>query len=262
MIILTNLGLIWLAAALFMMALWLLQRRTGNAGIVDVGWSFSLGVAALALGLGSDGVPARRGLVMLMGGLWGLRLAWHIHRRSHGRTEDGRYRRLRELYGTRVQQGLFRFFQLQAASVPLFSLPFALAGASATPFGRWSDVAALLLWLIGQAGESLADGQLNAFKAEPGSAGRVCRNGLWRYSRHPNYFFTWVTWCGFSVLALAHPFGVWSLLCPAALLYLLLRVTGIPPTEEQALRSKGEAYRDYQRTTHRFFPWFPKENRS
>lgn len=255
---LISLSLVWLAAILFMSTLWLVQRRTGNAGIVDVGWSFSIGCAALGLGLFLEGDPSRRLVVMLMGGLWGLRLAWHIHRRSHGKPEDGRYQQLRRDYGDNVQSRMFRFYQMQALTVPFFALPFALSAGNPAPFGNILDSAGILLWLIALSGEALADAQLVAFKRRGGVDGPVCRSGLWRYSRHPNYFFEWLNWCAFALLALSAPWGFLALLCPAAMFVLLVYVTGIPPTEEQAVRSKGEAYRDYQRTTSAFVPWFPK----
>ena len=108
------------------------------------------------------------------------------------------------------------------------------------------------------AGEALADRPLEWFKKDPKNRGRVCQVGLWRYSRHPNYFFEWLAWMAFALFALPSPLGFLSLACPALMLWFLLKVTGIPATEAQALRSKGEAYREYQQSTSAFFPWRPK----
>lgn len=255
--ILHGLGMVWLAAAVLMVALWLVQRRTGNAGVVDAGWAAGIGGAAILLALMLEGDPLRRLLVAGMGGVWGLRLALHIHHRSHGKTEDGRYQQLRREWGDQVQFRMFRFYQIQAVTVAFFALPFALAAHHDQPPGLF-DVLAFSLWLLAVAGESLADAQLSAFKRSSNGE-RVCRRGLWRYSRHPNYFFEWLNWCAFALIALPADAGVLALLAPAAILYLLLKVTGIPATEAQAVRSKGEAYRDYQRTTSAFVPWFPRK---
>ena len=255
--LIVSLMIVWLSTALLMVVLWLVQRRTGNAGVVDVGWALALGVSALFLAVWLDGLPARRLLVAGMGGIWGIRLAWHIHRRSHGKPEDGRYQQLRRDWGDQAQARMFRFYQWQALSVGILALPFALAAAHA-PAWHWTDTAALLVSLLAMLGEATADAQLAAFKKSGAPAGSVCRVGLWRYSRHPNYFFDWLNWCAFALVAWPAPGGWLALFCPAAMLYLFLRVTGIPATEAQALRSKGEAYRDYQRTTSAFVPWFPK----
>jgi steroid 5-alpha reductase family enzyme len=104
----------------------------------------------------------------------------------------------------------------------------------------------------------LADAQLNAFKRRPDKSSPVCDVGLWRYSRHPNYFFEWLIWVAYFLFAAASPWGWLGILSPVAILFLLLKVTGIPMTEEQAVRSKGDAYRRYQKTTSAFVPWFRK----
>jgi steroid 5-alpha reductase family enzyme len=114
------------------------------------------------------------------------------------------------------------------------------------------------VFLAGLIGESAADWQLARFKATPGHAGRICQAGVWNYSRHPNYFFEWLVWCGFALVALAAPWGWLGLLSPALMLYTLLRVTGIPATEAAALARRGDAYREYQRTTSAFVPWFKR----
>lgn len=248
----------WSFAVLVMGALWLLQRRTGNAGIVDVGWAAGIGAVAVAAALLGPAVAELRLPIGLMGGIWGFRLAWHIHRRSHGKPEDGRYQQLRRDWGDAAQVRMFAFYQLQALTVAFFALPFVLVAWSPRPGFGAVEMIALLLWLAAVLGESVADAQLESFKRDPAHRGQVCRAGLWRLSRHPNYFFEWLAWCAIALMALPAPAGYVALLCPAAMLYLLLRVTGIPATEAQALRTKGEAYRAYQRTTSPFIPWFPR----
>jgi steroid 5-alpha reductase family enzyme len=121
-----------------------------------------------------------------------------------------------------------------------------------------SDVLGFVVWLVAIMGESLADLQLARFKALPANRGKVCSIGLWRYSRHPNYFFEWLIWVALFLFAAPAEWGWTTILCPAIMLFFLLRVTGIPYTEEQSLRSRGELYREYQRITPVFVPWFPR----
>lgn len=251
------------AAVVVFAILWAIQTRTKDAGVVDVGWSGSLGLAAIfcaATGAGDDG---RRVLVAVMGGVWGLRLAYHlltdrVLRSSGTHThEDGRYLELRRKFGSRINAFLFWFFQAQAVSVALLAAPFALAASDAGPLG-WVDYAAAALWVVGLVGESIADHQLKVFKREPGSKGKTCRAGLWRYSRHPNYFFEWLMWCSFAVLALGASWGGLALLAPLTILILVTKVTGIPPTEKRSILSRGDDYRRYQQETSAFFPWFPR----
>jgi len=124
----------------------------------------------------------------------------------------------------------------------------------------WCDLLGFLLWVIAICGESLADRQLDAFKANPANRGKVCESGLWYYSRHPNYFFEWLIWVAFFLFALPAPWGWATIVAPALMLFFLLRVTGIPYTEQQSLRSRGAAYRQYQRSTSAFVPWFKTRN--
>jgi steroid 5-alpha reductase family enzyme len=125
---------------------------------------------------------------------------------------------------------------------------------------QWFEYIGVAIWAISILGESLADGQLAAFKRKPESKGHTCREGLWRYSRHPNYFFEWFIWIGYALVGLGADYGWLGFISQAFILYFLLRVTGIPATEAQAVRSRGDDYREYQRTTSAFVPWFPKES--
>ncbi len=250
------------AAALLMLVLWLIQRQTRNAGIVDVGWTLGIGAAVLGLSIGAVGDSNRRVLIAAMTGVWALRLGWHLIRRISREPEDGRYQALREWAGPRAQVALFWFFQLQAAWIVLFALPQTIAMQNARGFG-WPELAGLGLFLLSVFGEGVADQQLDHFRRRQENRGRVCNVGLWRYSRHPNYFFEWLHWFAYPLMALGMGALGWvTLFGPAAMLYLLLFVTGIPPTEARALRSRGDAYRAYQRTTSAFFPWFPAKERA
>lgn len=259
--VLSQLGTIAAGAAAVMVLLWLLQLRTRDAGVVDVGWAACLGASAVFAGLAGEGEPARRALVAIIGGVWGFRLAWHLltDRVLKG-PEDGRYQMMRERFGKRIQPVLLVFFLAQALLVAILCLPFVLAAGDPRPGPDALDVLGLLIWLVGISGEVVADRQLSAFKRDPANAGKVCDAGLWRYSRHPNYFFEWCMWVAYATIATPAPFGLLAWTAPALMLLFVLKLTGIPPTEARALRSRGEAYRRYQRTTNAFFPWFPRQD--
>ena len=126
---------------------------------------------------------------------------------------------------------------------------------------QWSawEILGVAVWMIGISGEGMADRQLMRFRRDPSNAGKVCRDGLWRYSRHPNYFFEGVLWCGYVLMGVGVPNGWITLVGPVLMIGSLLKVTGIPLAEAQALHSRGDAYREYQRTTSVFIPWFPKQ---
>ena len=238
---------------------WLWQVRTRNAGWVDVGWALGLAVMALVAAALGPAPLERRLLVGLMGGLHGLRLGFHLWRRVASEPhEDGRYQAIRAAWQTGLNAKFFLFFQGQALLDVFLGLPFLLAAWNPRPGLHPLEWAAAALWLGAWLGEALADGQLRRFKARPEAKGRTCREGLWRFSRHPNYFFEWLVWVAYLLLALSAPCGWIATLCPALMLFFLLRVTGIPYTEAQSLRSRPEDYARYQRETSSFIPWFPK----
>ena len=235
-------------------------RRIDNYGIVDIVWSYAFaGLAFFYAALAPGWLPRRLLMAALVTG-WSLRLGTHLYRRvmSHHPAEDGRYVQLRKDWTGNFALKMFGFFQMQAASVVLLGLGFLVVCLNPAPAFHRLEIAGAALWAVALAGEALADAQLAAFKRNPGNQGRVCDIGLWHYSRHPNYFFEWLVWVAYLVFALASPFGWLGLIGPASILFLLLRVTGIPLTEEQSIRSKGDAYRRYQQTTSAFVPWFPR----
>jgi steroid 5-alpha reductase family enzyme len=257
-----ELVLVATAALLALFALvYLLARRVDNYGVVDIAWSYALGGSAVFYALAGPGWTVRRALIGALAAVWSLRLGTHLLIRvsRHHPEEDGRYRQLRKQWASRFTWKMAGFFQMQALSVAALSLPFLLACRNPAPALRPLELAGTALWLIALSGEALADAQLAAFKRDPANRGQVCAAGLWGCSRHPNYFFEWLVWVAYFVFACASPWGWVSVFCPACILGLLLGVTGIPMTEEQSLRSKGDAYRRYQRTTSAFVPWFPKK---
>jgi steroid 5-alpha reductase family enzyme len=252
----------WLAAAIVMLGFWAQQRARRNATAVDFAWAANLGLLALFFACMGDAPPARRALLALIAGAWSLRLSLHLlFDRVLGKEEDGRYRALRASWGDKAQRNFFLFYQAQALLDAILALPFLLIARNPARAIAPVEFAGAALLVLALAGESLADRQLAHHRADPGNRGRTCRAGLWRFSRHPNYFFEWLNWCAFALVALPAPLGWLGLLSPALMLYLVLRVTGIPPSEARALESRGEDYRDYQRTTSAFFPWFPGGSR-
>ena len=247
-----------LVLSLAMAAAWWRQRQTRNAGWVDVLWAGGLGGLALLHALLGEGWLPRRALVATLAGAWSLRLTHHLYVRVSSEREDGRYAGLREQLGDRVDPWMFVFFQAQAALAVVLSVAFMIPSASTLEGWRFADLAAVLLWCGSFVGESVADRQLRDWRSDPDNSGKTCRAGLWRYSRHPNYFFEWIHWLAYPVLAIGLELGwlVWA--APALMLFLILRVTGIPPAERQSLASRGDDYRRYQETTNAFFPGPPK----
>ena len=248
-----------LAVCTLMVALWLIHFPMRNAAIVDVGWAGGLALLGVLYGALGEGLATRRYLIGGMAAVWGLRLAFHLLTdRILGHPEEGRYQELRRKWVTNIPLKFFFFYQFQALLCVVLSAPFYLAAQNPAAELAWLEYSGIAVWMVGVIGESIADRQLAAFKHNPANRGKTCRAGLWNYSRHPNYFFEWLIWMGFALFALASPYGYLGLLSPALILYFLLKVTGIPATEEQALRSRGEEYRRYQQTTSVFVPWFTK----
>lgn len=254
-----HLLLVWGVAALVMTVAWIAATRRENAGWVDVVWAGLMACAALYAGAFADGAATTRLLVAMFGGIWGARLCLHLMHRVLDEPEDGRYRHLREHWaGDRWR--FLAMFQLQALFVVLFSVPLLAAASNPAPGPNPWQLAALVVWLVAVGGETLADRQLAAHRADPGSRGRTCRRGLWAWSRHPNYFFEWTHWFAYVLLAVGSPLFWWSLAGPVLMLAFLYRVTGIPWTERQALRSRGDDYRRYQREVSPFVPWPPRRH--
>jgi steroid 5-alpha reductase family enzyme len=247
-------------AMLIMVVVWFFARRMNNAGIVDIWWSFCFTPVAVFYGLYGSGHPLRNALVAAMVCAWSLRLGVHLYKRvmAHHPEEDPRYAALRTQFPKRTWLMFFGFFQLQAVLVGLLSVPIALACTNPSGGIGAFEIAGLVLWLVAIGGEAIADTQLAMFRAHPASKGRVCEFGLWKYSRHPNYFFEWLIWVAYFVVGLGSPWGWVGVVSPLLMLYFLTCVTGIPPSEAHSLKSRGDAYRDYQRRTSAFFPWFPK----
>ena len=258
-----------IAAAAFFMCLamtgaWAIQRRTGNSGWIDTVWSFAVGAAAFALALfalpGADGPTARQYLVAGLVALWAARLGGYIAFRSKGAAEDPRYAWLMNEWGPDAGKRLFSFLQVQAVAGLLLALAVFAAAHNPAPGLNAKDVLGAALFVGALAGAALADEQLRRFRADPANRGKVCDAGLWGYSRHPNYFFEWLGWVAFPVIAISagYPWGYAAIVAPVLMYALLVHVSGIPPLEAHMLRSRGKTFEAYQHRVNAFFPGPPR----
>jgi steroid 5-alpha reductase family enzyme len=246
----------WVALAVVLAVLWWRQVRTRNATSVDVAWSYGLAGLSAWYALASPASWPVRALTGGLAFLWAIRLGTFllVNRVLRSQEEDGRYRAMRETWGPSARGKFFLVYQAQAAVAVLFSLPI----LGAMQAGKLDVLAGVGLgvWMMAVGGEALADRQLSRFRADPTNHGEVCTVGLWRYSRHPNYFFEWIHW--WSYVLIGHGAAL-TWIGPVMMLVFLFRISGIPYTELQALRTRGDRYREYQRTTSAFVPWFPKK---
>jgi steroid 5-alpha reductase family enzyme len=242
-----------------MLLLWLIHLPLKNAAIVDAGWAGGLALLGGIYAAAGGGYAPRSWLIAAMAVLWGLRLALYLmFTRVIGHPEEGRYVQLRRRWGGNLPLKFLAFFQFQALLCIVLSIPFLVSALNPRPEVTLLEFAAAALWLTAFIGEWTADHQLHVFKSNPANRGKTCRAGLWNYSRHPNYFFEWLIWVAFALFASGSPHGYLAWICPLLILFFLFRVTGIPATEAQALRTKGLDYEQYQRSTSVFVPWFPR----
>lgn len=257
-------GLTLLLTVIAVAICWSVALKLDNFSIIDGVWGGAFFFQALIFFVFTDGFLPRKILLFTMVGIWSLRLGYYLSQRiaSHHPEEDTRYRQLRQEYGEDFKSRFFVFYLYQAISVSVLTLPFIFVFQNQNPTMSSWEIGAGVYWLIALIGESVADHQLLNFKklaANNPAMGRTCKSGLWKYSRHPNYFFESNVWWAFFIFALGS--GVyWGIYAPLIILVLLLKVTGVPPSEAQALKNRGEEYRAYQRQTSVFIPWFPKKN--
>jgi steroid 5-alpha reductase family enzyme len=243
-----------------MFMVWLWATRIRNYSIVDVCWALNFAVIAVLIYFLADGNRTRKTICCALAILWSLRLGTYLASRvfSHLELEEGRYKQLRKEWSDRLHLKFFFFFQAQALSNVLLAVPFFIIASNSDPSVSGLEYAGASIWGISILGEGIADRQLQQFKKDPANKGKVCSAGLWNYSRHPNYFFQLMIWISVLIFALPSPYGWISVICPLSIGFLIFRVTGIPMTEEQSLRSKGALYQEYQRRTSVFIPWFKK----
>jgi len=247
-------ALVWVGVAAA--ATWVVSIARRDVSIVDSLWALMIAMGGWVYALAAGETGPRQGLVLSLATLWALRLSGHITWRNHGRGEDRRYRAIRARNQPNFAfKSLYLVFGLQAVLAWVVSLPLMAAIAGSRPLG-WLDGVAAVIWLAGISFELVADWQLARFTAEPSNADRVMDAGLWRFSRHPNYFGECCAWWG-AWLAAAAAGGAWTVVSPLLMTWLLLRVSGVALLERD-IGERRPAYRDYVARTSVFFPWPPR----
>ncbi len=236
---------------------WLFQLRSHSSNMVDVNWTFGLGAVAVFLAIVGDAPSSLRLLLAVLAGAWSARLGIHVWRRNHHAPEDPRYAQFRQRWAPKPDGRLFWLYEFQTVFSALLALPFVVVAFRDDLPPTWAIVVAVVVWVASVAGEAIADRELATFKRDPANHDRVNRIGLWRWSRHPNYFFECTHWLTYLFLAIGTPWWWVGLIAPATMAFLILKVSGIPITEEHLIR-KRPGYADYVRTTSALVPWPPK----
>jgi steroid 5-alpha reductase family enzyme len=246
-----------------MVFVWLLSLLKKDASIADIFWGLGFILVAWLTFFLSQGYGPRRFLIIFMTTLWGLRLSIHLFVRNRGHEEDPRYRAMRAAYGKRFWVvSLFTVFLLQGIILWTISLVIQSALLIQVPAQlTWLDALGVLVWSTGFVYEAIADKQLARFKSDPANKGKVMDQGLWAYSRHPNYFGEALVWWGLYAVALNHPGNAWVILSPIVITFLLLKVSGVTLLEK-TITERRPAYADYVRKTNAFLPWFPGKDSS
>lgn len=250
-LLMTNAALVCVA----MILLWLISLRLQDASIVDIFWG--IGFVLIAGSTFAVASREQRSIVLTaLTTIWGLRLAAYIAWRNHGKGEDSRYQAMRAKRGEAFWwASLVSVFGLQGVVMWLISLPIQIGQVAEVPMGILNFLG-IGIWLLGFVFESLGDYQLARFKAVPNSSGKVMDQGLWRYTRHPNYFGNAMIWWGLFLVAVT-PTTLWLLVSPIVMNFLLVKVSGVALLERN-LAARSEAYRDYVKRTSAFIPWPPK----
>lgn len=241
---------------LLMLITWVYAQKMNYYSLVDVVWSYGIGLLTVVFAMTANGTHTKKLIAVVLASCWSIRLGTHLANRlkSHFPIEDSRYIGLKSKW---EKAQFLIFFLFQGLSQALFSLPFLFLVQDKDPSISSLTVIGFFLFAAGFIGESVADKQLHAFRMSPENKGKVCDKGLWKYSRHPNYFFEWIIWCGIAIAAVPSPNGYFAILSPVVMYLTLNFLTGVPATEVQLLKSKGSLYIEYQRKTNRFFPGAP-----
>jgi steroid 5-alpha reductase family enzyme len=239
-----------------MLLVWLASLMLRDVSIVDVFWGLGFVVIAFLTFFLTGDFTSRKGLLLALTSVWGLRLAAYLAWRKIGTPEDSRYRTMREAIGPRFWLvSLFVVFGLQGLIMNVVALPVMAGQLDSSPLSSWA-VLGVGLWTVGLLFETIGDYQLARFKANANNRGKVMDRGLWRYTRHPNYFGDFLVWWGIYFAALGEGTG-WTAIGPMVMSFLLLRVSGVTLLERSLQRCK-EGYADYMARTSAFFPWPPR----
>lgn len=242
----------------YFLIFFILAQIIKNNSIVDMGWGFGFVVVALFALISRGAYVERNLLLTALVAVWGLRLTYYIVRRNWGKPEDFRYAKWRRAWGRwLVPRAFFQVFMLQGFLMLVIGYPIIVVNASPQPGLGFLDYLGLLVWLTGFFFESVGDRQMAEFKKDPANKGRIIKTGLWKYSRHPNYFGEATMWWGIFLLALSVPLGWSALISPVTITLFLLYVSGVPMLEKKY--KDNPDFQAYARVTSKFFPWFPKK---
>lgn len=252
--------LVGLATYLVLLTIvWVIQLFTRDAALVDVVWPAAIGLIALEYALAGDAPVGVRMLMAVLGLAWACRLSGYLAVRMRGQPEDSRYTAARDSWGDRAALYMFGFFMFQAVIGWILALPFLVIAYQNTAPNFWMAALGCAIWFISVVGEGSADAQLRHFKQQPENSGKVCRQGLWYYSRHPNYFFESTHWLAYVPLAIGCTGWWWiTLISPILMAWLLLKVSGVPTVDTADASKKRAGHDEYLRTTNTFIPWPPK----
>lgn len=252
----------WVSAvviAVVMVGTWVVSVAVKNASIVDIVWGAGFVAVSWVLVFAIDGDSARQWLVTVLISIWGLRLSLYLFKRNHGKGEDWRYVRMRKKHGAKFPLvSLVTVFVLQGIIMWIVSLPIQYSHADDSPSIGPIAVIGIMVWLFGITFEALGDAQLARFKKDPANAGKVMDQGLWRLTRHPNYFGDAVMWWGMWIIAAETGSGVLSVIGPIVMTFFLMRVSGVPMLEASLIKRR-EGYAEYVARTSSFFPRPPKQ---
>jgi steroid 5-alpha reductase family enzyme len=243
-----------------MFCAWVFSVARKDAGVADIFWGLGFVIVAWGTFFLGDGYLGRRTLLAILTSIWGLRLAIHILVRNWGEPEDRRYQAMRRAKGKRFwYMSLYSIFGIQGLLLWIISLGIQVGGASPLP-DRWTGLDSLgtFVWAVGFIFEATADWQLSQFKADPNNKGKVMNRGLWAYSRHPNYFGESLIWWGLFLISISNLGSFWTIISPATITFLLLKVSGVRLLEKTIKKRRPE-YEEYIRNTSAFIPWFPKK---
>ena len=266
--ILSTIAATALALSAIMAGAWFVQHRTRKSGWIDVFWSYAMGLAGVFLALASWTGPAhapspRQVLVAILVAIWSIRLGSHVLRRLLvSQVEDPRYVTMRESWKDHFHSRLFWFLQLQALAACVLVASVGVAAHNPAPGVRALDIFGAFVLIAAIFGEGVADTQLKQFTASRANGGRICDVGLWAWSRHPNYFFEWLGWLAYPLIAFdlsgRYPWGLAALSGPLLMFCLLRYVSGVPPVETHMVKKHGGNFHAYRDRVSTFFPRPPK----
>lgn len=243
----------------YMTLFFFLSLMLKDSSIVDIGWGIGFIVVAIITLLISQNYCFKQISTTVLTFIWGIRLALHIFFRNKGKGEDWRYKQWRRDWKEAfIPRAFFQIFMLQGFLMLVISTQIIFIISSTAKTISFFDIAGIFIWLLGFLFESIGDYQLMRFKKKPENKGRIMKYGLWKYTRHPNYFGEVTLWWGIFLIALSMPKGYLTIISPLTITFLILKVSGIPLLEKKYKDNKE--FQEYKKVTSGFFPWFQKKS--